>query len=262
MDTSFVIPSIEFLQTLPVEMMAFFTFTVCAISILILFKFFGVSGLYLYNAVIILVANIQVLKTAHYWIAPEPVALGTVAFATSFLATDILTEHYGKSVAQKGVWISISGHILMTVLMVLTLGYTVPGEDKIQGAMMSLFSPSPRILIAGLLALAISQFLDISLFEWIGKKTQGRFLWLRMNVSTLLSGFVDNTIFSLFAWVILSSEPVGFYSLVFTYLLGAYFFRALISLISTPIMYLSYWCLPASKSPILTDHEIAVKRAA
>ena len=262
MDTSFIIPLVELMQTLSVEAMALLTFLGCAVSLLLLFRIFGATGLYLYNTVIVLVANIQVLKMATFCFAPEPVALGTVAFATTYLASDILTEHYGKVVARRGVWISFAGHILMTLQMIFTLGYAAPTGDKIQGAMMSLFTPSPRILLAGLLAYAISQLLDISLFDWVGRMTQRRWLWLRTNVATLLSGLVDNTLFSVFAWVILSPEPIGFYSLIFTYILGTYFARALVALVSTPIMYLSYWCLPRPSGFGATDYEPDVSKAA
>jgi len=85
MDTSFINPIIEFMQTLSPEVMALLTFLVCAFSILVLFRLFGATGIYLYNTVIVLVANIQVLKMGTFWFSPEPVALGTVAFATTLL---------------------------------------------------------------------------------------------------------------------------------------------------------------------------------
>lgn len=244
------------MQTLPLEAMALVTFLVCAVSILILFRLFGATGIYLYNTVIVLVANIQVLKMGTFYFSPEPVALGTVAFATTFLASDIVTEHYGKAVARRGVWLSFAGHILMTFLMVITLGYSVPAGDKIQDAMMSLFAPSPRILLAGLLAYALSQLLDISLFDWVGRMTQRRWLWLRTNVATLLSGLVDNTLFSVFAWIILSPNPISLYSLVFTYILGTYVARALVAIMSTPVIYLSYLCLPKRLSLDINEPEV------
>lgn len=260
MDTSLIIPLIEFMQTLPLEMMAGMTFLVCALSILILFRTFGATGIYLYNTVIVLVANIQVLKMGNFWFSPEPVALGTVAFATTYLATDILTEHYGKAVARKGVWISFAGHILMTLQMIMTLGFAASPGDKAHEAMVTLYTPSARILVAGLLAYGISQLLDISLFDWIGRLTQRRWLWLRTNVSTLLAGLVDNILFSTFAWIILNPHPIKFYSLIFTYILGTYFARALVAIMSTPIIYLSYWQL---KFPInFRDQEIEIRRAA
>jgi uncharacterized integral membrane protein (TIGR00697 family) len=243
MDTSFIIPIVEFMQTLSPEVMALLTFLICSASILVLFRLFGATGIYLYNTIIVLVANIQVLKMGTFWFSPEPVALGTVAFATTYLSSDILTEHYGKTVARKGVWISFAGHILMTIQMVITLGFAAPPGDKIHDAMLSLYLPSPRILLAGLLAYTLSQLLDISVFDWIGRVTHRRWLWLRTNVATLLSGMVDNILFSVFAWIILSPTPISLYSLVFTYILGTYFARALVSFLSTPVIYLSYWRL-------------------
>jgi len=91
--------------------------------------------------------------------------------------------------------------------------------------------------------MTLSQFLDISVFDWIGRMTQRRWLWLRTNVATLLSGLVDNILFSAFAWIILNPKPIGLYSLLFTYILGTYFARILVSLLSTPVIYLSYWRL-------------------
>lgn len=246
MDTSFIIPFIEWMHSLSSETVALLTFLWCAISILFLFRLFGALGLYLYNTVVILVANIQVLKMGDFWFLPEPVALGTVAFASTYLASDILTEHYGKAVARKGVWLGFSGHILMTSLMLLTLGYAPSAGDKAHGAMMALFAPSPRILVAGLVAYALSQLLDISLFEWVGRLTRGRWLWLRANVAVFISGLADNAIFSIFAWVILNPEPVGLHSLVFTYILGTFLARALVGVLSTPVIYLSYRFIPSS----------------
>lgn len=262
MDTSLIIPFLELLQSLPAETLAFLTFMCCAASILLLFRLFGAVGLYLYNTIMVIVANIQVLKMGTFWFLPEPVALGTIAFASTYLATDIITEHCGKAVARKGVWISFAGHILMTFMMILTLGFSAPVDDKVQESMMTLFAPSPRILLAGLLAFSLSQLLDISVFDWVARLSRRRWLWLRTNVATLLSGLVDNILFSLFAWVILSPEPIGFYSLILTYILGTYMARALVAFLSTPIIYLSYMCLPMTLERQTKEPEPALKSAA
>jgi uncharacterized integral membrane protein (TIGR00697 family) len=246
MDTSFIVPFVHLMQTLSAESLSLLIFLGCVFAILFLFRAFGIAGLYLYNAVIVIAANVQVLKTATFCFSPEPVALGTITFATTYLVSDILTEHYGKAVAHKGVWLSFAAHILMTSLMIATLGYSAPVSDKAHGAMVALFTPSPRILLAGLLAYVVSQFLDIYIFEWVGRMTQRRWLWLRTNVATLLSSLVDNTIFSVLAWVVLNPEPITFSSLIFTYILGTYLARGLVAFLSTPVMYLSYWCLPGS----------------
>ncbi len=247
MDSNFIIPLIHWLHTLSAETLSLLIFFICVISLLSLFRLFGASGLYLYNGIIVVTANIQVLKVVMFSFSPEPIALGTVAFATAYLASDILTEHYGSAVARKGVWLSFSAQVLMTILMVLTLGYAVPTGDEAHGAMMTLFVPSPRLLAASLLAYALSSFADIFLFQWVSRITKGRWLWLRSNVAMMVSALLDNIIFSVFAWIILNPEPVTLVKLIFTYILGTYFARVLVSFLSTPVMYLSYYFLPKGK---------------
>ena len=64
---------------------------------------FGEIGLYIYSAIAIIVANIQVLKLVKFSFFSEPIALGTVLFASTFLCTDILAEYYGAKKARINV---------------------------------------------------------------------------------------------------------------------------------------------------------------
>jgi uncharacterized integral membrane protein (TIGR00697 family) len=218
-------------------------FFICTMAILLLFRLFQAPGLFVYNALITVIANVQVLKLAHFGYSPEPVALGTVTFATAFLVSDILTEHYGKTTAQQGVWLSFSAQILMASLMLITLGHKPVDGDVCHQAMEVLFLPSPRLLIASLTAFALSQLFDIMVFKRLSQVTHGKMLWLRTNVSTILSALLDNIIFSTIAWVLLAPTPVSWKSLIYTYILGTYFARVLVSVMSTPVIYLSYLCI-------------------
>ena len=205
----------------------------------------------MYNVLGVVIANIQVLKVTPFMFVPEPVALGTLLFSTTFLASDILTEHYGKDVAKVGIKLSFVAQIFMTIIMIITLMYPSVGgvtghdsdkllRDDVQTAMHTLFAPSVRILIASLVAFYISQMFDITVFNYIKKLTKDKMMWLRLNVSSLLSGLLDNVLFSALAWVILSPKPVTFEVLVYTYILGTYAARVLVSLTSTPVIYLSH----------------------
>lgn len=243
MDHQFISPFISFLQQLSGESVSWLTFLCCIIFILSSLRLFGIIGLYAYNILATIVANIQVLKVVEFGFSPEPVALGTVIFATVFLVSDIITEHYGKKAAQKGVWLSFMMQIFMTLFMLLTLGHAPLPQDIAHGAMETLFLPAPRLLIASLTAFAISQLFEIHLFYKLQMATAGKMLWLRMNVSCILAALLDNIIFSSIAWVILSPAPVSLQTLVFTYILGTYLARVIVSLMSTPIIYLSYKCL-------------------
>ena len=98
--------------------MVFFLFLSFA-SVLIFFKLFGEVGLYIYTVIAIIAANIQVLKIVKFSFFEEPIALGTILFASTFLCTDILAEYYGAKSARKNILLGFSGFLLMTILMLL-----------------------------------------------------------------------------------------------------------------------------------------------
>jgi queuosine precursor transporter len=231
------------LQSFSNETLSLLTFGLCVAAILLMMRWFQAPGLLIYNALMTIIANIQVLKVAQFGFSPEPVALGTIAFATIFLTSDILTEHYGSSVARQGVGLCFIGQLLTIALMLITLGHTPTDGSTIHHAMEVIFLPSPRLLVASLTAFALSQLLEITVFNWMSQLTHRKMLWLRTNVATLIAALLDNIVFSSLAWVILAPEPVNWQTLIFTYILGTYFARVLVSIFSTPVIYLSYLCI-------------------
>ena len=90
-----------FLNTIPIEITWIVFLFLCLSIIMILLKIFGEIGLYIYTIVAIIVANIQVLKIVKFSFFSDPVALGTILFASTFLCTDILSEYYSKEKAKK-----------------------------------------------------------------------------------------------------------------------------------------------------------------
>jgi uncharacterized integral membrane protein (TIGR00697 family) len=85
------------------------------------------------------------------------------------------------------------------------------------------------------------------LFQKIRSLSHGRFVWLRQNVSTALSGLLDNFIFALIAWVLLSPTPISFSLLMSSFVFASYVLRGIINIAATPIMYLSYRFLPKKR---------------
>ena len=69
--------------------------------------------------------------------------------------------------------------------------------------------------------------------------TKGRNLGFRNNLSTVLSSLVDNTVFSIFAWILLNPEPIDLYNVIMIYILGTYILRIVIALLDTPFIYLA-----------------------
>lgn len=199
-----------------------------------LFSFrMGITWLYGYVAIAIILANIFVTKQITlFGLAATG---GNVMYGTIFLATDLLSEHYGKAFARKAVFIGFFAAIVYLVMSQFIVSFIPAGYDTVQGGMQSIFSFAPRIILASLLAYLISQLHDVWIFHLIREKTQGRKLWLRNNGSTWLSQLIDSLTFSLVAFAGTFEWPVIIQIIVSTYLL-----KVFIAALDTPFIYLSY----------------------
>ncbi len=245
------------------EVVWFIMLILCFLSILVFLRLFGYVGLYVYSAIAIIAANIQVLKQANFnffssinekiipFYEPSPIALGTILFASTFLCTDILSEYYGKEKARKNVLIGFCSFFLMTILMLVTIGIQ-PAEDEwvsmVQESLAILFTPMTSIFVASMIAYLISQYFDIWFFSYLKTVSSNKFLWLRNNISTAISSLIDNTIFSIFAWIILNPNPFPLSDVIMTFILGVYLLRVFIAILDTPFIYLAKYFIPEEKN--------------
>ena len=254
---------INLLSNQNTEVVWFIMLILCFLSILIFLRLFGYVGLYVYSSIAIIAANIQVLKQANFnffssinekvipFYEPSPIALGTILFASTFLCTDILSEYYGKEKARKNVLIGFCSFFLMTILMLVTIGIQ-PAEDEwvsmVQESLAILFTPMTSIFVASMIAYLISQYFDIWFFSYLKTISSNKLLWLRNNVSTAVSSLIDNTIFSIFAWIILNPNPFPLSDVIMTFILGVYLLRVFIALLDTPFIYLAKYFIPEEKN--------------
>lgn len=218
-------------------------------GVLMMMRFFGIYGLVAFVVVAILGANIQVLKVVQFAVFPHPVALGTILFASTYLAIDLITEYYGAQLARRIIWLGFCCVLLFNIFMILMLGYrpvdvAIAGPEyafavETEKSLKTVIQPQLGLLVAGLTSYLISQHLDVWLFAYLKRKTSGGSLWLRNNVSAIVSALIDNTVFSLLAWRIFAATPVPWDTLVYTYILGTFSARVCIALLDTPFMYLS-----------------------
>lgn len=240
-----------FLQSLPVDVTSFMMLVICVGLLLGMLSLFGEAGVVVYICIAVVAANIQVLKLVSYPWMPEPVAFGTVVYSTTFLATDMLAEFYGRKQANRSILLGFSACVLMTVMMFLTLGVKPLGlsgaASEVLGDnhahMVALFLPAPGILIASLTAYGISQYLDVAVFTMLSKLLERRFLGVRTNIATLLAAFIDNALFSILAFIILAPQPLPWDVVLKTYILSTFVMRGVIAILCTPGMYLARYCV-------------------
>lgn len=234
------------LQTLPNEWIGVLIYMAAIITLFIFHRLFGKEGLFVFIVLSVVIANIQVLKAIKMSFFNYPIAMGSILFSASLLATDCLIEYYGRQEAKKAIWLGFASMVMMSLFMLLTLGTSVihaaPDSSlyhyvEIDQAMRLIFTPAPAILISSLIAYLVSQYLDISVFLWFRKKTQGKFLGLRTLASTFFSTVVDNALFSVLAWKVFYPLPIDFKTFVVTYMIGALGLRIFVNIVNTPFIY-------------------------
>jgi len=204
------------------------------------YRFFGKNGLYAWIAVAIILANIQVMKTVSFF--GLVTALGNIIYGTTFLTTDILSENYGKKEAKKAVWIGFFMLISITIIMQLCLQFTPHESDTLSPALQQIFGLLPRIAIASLTAYLISQFFDVYFFNILKNKFKGKHLWLRNNLSTMVSQLIDNVIFTWIAFVgigLFGWTQVFDWSIIIQIFVVSYVMKWIVAVFDTPFVYLS-----------------------
>lgn len=202
-------------------------------GILLVYRLFSKSGLYVWIAVAVIVANIQVVKTIELF--GLTATLGNIVYASSFLATDILSENHGPEDARRGVLLGFVALVTMTVLMSLALAFKPGAEDFAQGALERIFLIVPRITLASMTAYLVSQTHDVWAFDlWKRLRPQKRYLWLRNNASTIVSQLIDSAIFTFAAFLGVFEIRV-----VLEIALTTYLFKVIAALVDTPFVYLA-----------------------
>ena len=202
-------------------------------GILFSYRFFGKTGLYIWIPLAVIIANIQVVKTVELF--GLTATLGNIVYATSFLATDILSENYGKNEARKAVFIGFFSLILMTLLMNLALYFEPHASDFAQESLVTIFGLMPRIALASLAAYGVAQLHDVWAYNfWKMKKPGKKYLWLRNNMSTMVSQAMDSVIFTGIAfWGVFPGD------VLVQILITTYIFKWVVALLDTPFLYIA-----------------------
>ena len=221
------------------EILWFTTIAVDLSFAILLFRLFGRQGLYASIVISLLLANLQGPKLTE--IFGLQTSMGVILYSSIYFATDLLSERYGKAEATRAVMIGFVVSIIIIVMISLSLQYlpsthpeTEDFAQSVHQATATLFSFTPRFVLGSLLAYLISQRFDVWIFHIIKRKTQGKHLWLRNNVSTMLSQAIDTGIYGVVVW-----WGVVDFDTAMQLALTKYFFKIIIALVDTPFIYLA-----------------------
>lgn len=167
-------------------------------------------------------------------------SVGLLPYPVTFLVTDLISELYGKRKANSVV---IAGLIAsLFTLVIISLGQSVDAatwSPVNNGEFDHVFGSTVIAVAASMAAYLLAQFLDVRLFHFWKNWTGGRKLWLRNNLSTIPSQFVD-TFTVLFLMCTVGEIE---WTLFGTLLLNGFIFKVLIAALDTPLVYLGSWLI-------------------
>ena len=194
-------------------------------------KIFKKEGLYAWISIALITANILVAKNID--ILGLQATLGNILFASTFLATDILSEKYDIKESKKAVNIGIVSVILFTIATQFSLLFKPNELDLVNDSLKNLFSLNLRISASSILMCYLSNLLDIYLFEKIKKKISNK-LWIRNNIATIISNCLENYFFTILAFI-------GIYDLttILSIATTTTILEIIIAICDTPFLYLS-----------------------
>lgn len=153
-------------------------------------KTFGKDGVIAWVGFATILANVITAKNATVF--GFSTAIGSVMFASTFLATDILSECYSEKDAKKAVYLGLFSSVLLIISTQIALHYVPSDIDYANDAMQLLFSMNLRISISSMLMYFIANMADIYIFNKLKEKMNGKQMWLRNNVSTILCNCLEN----------------------------------------------------------------------
>lgn len=201
-------------------------------ALLLCKKLLGKEGVIAWVGLATVLANIITAKNAN--IFGLSTAIGTVMFASTFLATDILAECYSVQDAKKAVRIGLFSNVMLILSTQIALRYIPSAFDYADGAMQTLFSLNLRISIASAAMYYIANMADIYIFQRIREMTLGRKLWLRNNVATVLCNCLEN-----FGFIGLAFAGIYDLRTILTIALSTSVIEALVAVCDTPFLYIA-----------------------
>ena len=208
--------------------------------VLIAYKVFHKTGLYIMSGIMTILANIEALMIVEGFGMEQ--TLGNVMFAATFLITDILSENESEKDAARAVWMGGFSSVTMLLLTQYWMLYTLAPSDWAGEHIRAIFSTTPRMLFASLSVYVICQRFDVWLYHYWWRLTtrksgdNKRFLWIRNNGSTMVSQLINTVLFTLFAFS-------GWYDMptLISIMVSSYVIFIFTSLLDTPAVYFARW---------------------
>ncbi len=185
-----------------------------------------------------LVVSNLIFQKFFYWdffgIYHFEISVGILPYPITFLITDLISEIYGKkkanNVVTAGIFASLFSLFIITISNAAPATSWSPIGDTL---FTTVFGATVLAVVASMAAYLLAQYIDIQLFHFWKRVTNGKHLWVRNNFSTFFSQLVDTTA----VLILLCAFGKIKWELFTTLLAGGFLFKVLIAICDTPFVY-------------------------
>ena len=161
------------------------------------------------------------------------VSAGILAYPITFIVTDLISELYGQKKANKVVFSGFIASIFVLIFLWLGGQFNAISDSVVDNETYDVvFRNAWRIIAASMIAYLIAQFIDVRIFHFWKKLTNGKHLWLRNNGSTIASQLVDTSLVICILFI-----GVWDAGQIFNGIIDGWLFKMLMAFIDTPIIY-------------------------
>ena len=190
---------------------------------------------------------------------PFVLAIGVLPYPITFLCTDLISELFGKKRANFVVWLGLL--LNLWVIFIVWLGGALDAPMSLSNGELPLNVTDGEVIVphgyefyhirkltlgataASMIAYLTAQFIDVQIFHFLKKKTNGKMLWLRNNVSTLVSQLVDTSAVILITYYYANGLPLNedgtlTHPLIY-FILSGYVFKVVVALLDTLPFYIA-----------------------
>ena len=191
------------------------------------------AGFFITNAVLAEMIGGKLIQ-----IGPFAMSIGVIPWPVVFLSTDLINEYFGIKGVRKLTLITMGLIISAFVLIYLAMGVSAAGFSPVTDEQFNaVFGQSLWIIVGSIVAFALSQLLDVTVFWFFRNKTQGKMLWLRATGSTAVSQLVDSiVIIGIAFWLPGKVKTEEFFNVALT----NYSYKFLIAVALTPLIYIGH----------------------
>ena len=162
-------------------------------------------------------------------------SVGIIFYPITFLLTDLVSEIFGQKKAKQMVITGVISSIFCLAMIYIANYLPATNWSPVNKETFNLVFGNTSLAVgASMLAYLFAQIIDIKIYHFWKRITKGKHLWLRNNLSTIPSQFIDTFLILL----LLCAGGAIDWSLFWNLFVQGFIFKILIAIIDTPIIYL------------------------